>query len=100
MADDSETLNLICALLEHLIAHPQRADGSQGIARWWLGGEVNGLALEQALACLKDENLIEALFAADGRVRWHRKAEVARLIERLAALRAGPALAQEDPCRP
>ena len=97
MADDTKTLSLTCALLKHLLAHPERTDSSEGIARWWFTEELDVVVLERVLCWMKDEQLIEAVLAADGRVRWRRKASLQRLQERSLQLCRGCGLAPEGP---
>ncbi|MCU0922325.1 MAG: hypothetical protein MUF16_18685 [Burkholderiaceae bacterium] len=97
MADDTKTLSLTCALLELLLAHPERNDSSEGIARWWFTEEMDVVVIERVLCWMKDEQLIEAVLAADGRVRWRRKASLQRLQERLLQLGCGRRSAPEGP---
>lgn len=97
MDDDPRTLSLTCALLERLLAHPARMDSSEGIARWWFSEEMDVVVIERVLCWMKDEQLIEAVLAADGRVRWRRQASLQRLHECLQQLRSGRGSAPEGP---
>jgi hypothetical protein len=98
MAVDPATLKVACRLLEQLCLHPHRADTSDGIARWWLAEDVEPALLERALNWLKDEALMEDRPAADGRVRWRRRAGLAELTQRLHAWRVRTDGAPPCPC--
>jgi hypothetical protein len=70
--DDPEVATVICQLNIYLRQHPNAADTSEGIARWWFDaplrptiGQVNA-----ALRSMQALGIVEALHAADGRVRY------------------------------
>lgn len=69
------------ALVSYLLTHPGACDTLDGISRWWFDTEdaVNPKAVKQALDALVERGLLEAIPAADGRVRFRRGAENAAL---------------------
>lgn len=44
---------VVAAVVAHLQAHPLAADSAVGVARWWLGAEHAGIALEDVEAALE-----------------------------------------------
>jgi hypothetical protein len=61
--------------------HPSACDTADGILRWWFETEdgVSPKELKQALDGLVRQGLLEACPAADGRVRFRRRADEAAL---------------------
>lgn len=68
-------------LVSYLLAHPGACDTADGISRWWFETEdgVSPQALKQALDDLLARGLLEACPAADGRVRYRRRADAQAL---------------------
>lgn len=57
------------AILDHLARHPLAADTEPGIAQWWLGAAgvlVTPVELQQALASLLQQGLVECIALPDG----------------------------------
>lgn len=69
------------ALVSYLLTHPGACDTVDGISRWWFDTDdtVSPVQVKQALDQLVEHGLIEASPAADGRVRFRRRAEQAAL---------------------
>ena len=57
-------------LRRHWQQHPQAADTSAGIARWWLAPAAREADVLAALQQLQHEGCVRPQAAADGRVRW------------------------------
>jgi hypothetical protein len=68
-------------LVSYLLAHPGACDTADGILRWWFETEnlVSSQSLKEALVSLVERGLLEASPAADGRVRFKRRADTAAL---------------------
>ena len=62
------------ALASYLRVHPNASDMAEGIRRWWLPEPelVTEDELDEALNWMQLQGLIEAVVAADGRVRFRR----------------------------
>jgi hypothetical protein len=68
-------MDVVRALAQYLRANPLACDSLDGIGRWWLAGHDLGPEdLMQALAWMKERGLVEVLVAADGRLRYRRRA--------------------------
>lgn len=69
-----EILDVVQSLARYLRANPHACDTVEGIARWWFtpDAQPDEKKLETALRWLIVEGLVEALQAADGRVRYRR----------------------------
>jgi hypothetical protein len=77
MNDDTLSLRrIVRSLAVHWRTHPTASDGAEGIRRWWFqtGNEVQMDELRVALAWMQGRGLVEALTAADQRVRYRRSA--------------------------
>ena len=58
-------------LTDYWLTHPLAADTLQGIYRWWVtDASIGPLQVEAGLQRLVAMGLVEALQAADGRVRY------------------------------
>lgn len=69
-ADESERVARL--LVDYWRVHPLASDTADGIRQWWLGGAaVSRPALQRALQSLRRQGLVEAVAAADGRLRYH-----------------------------
>lgn len=70
--DDFAVEALVQQITAYLRDNPMACDTQEGIARWWLapGTGVDGQVLSRALQWMQQRRLIEALSAADGRVRF------------------------------
>lgn len=69
------------ALVRYLLIHPGASDTADGIAHWWFDPEdgVSPKELQQTLESLIERGLLESSCAADGRVRYRRRADLAVL---------------------
>jgi hypothetical protein len=68
-----EVQEVVQALRRYIGDNPHACDSLEGIARWWLGGRFARPRVEDAMALLLDEGMVERLSATDGRVRWRRR---------------------------
>jgi hypothetical protein len=85
---------LACYLREN----PLAGDTQEGIAQWWLGLDPSSLELlDRALHWLTCVGILEAVRAADGRVRYRRVSLTAAVDARLDRLIAGDGTAHQDP---
>jgi hypothetical protein len=68
-------------LVSYVLTHPDACDTADGISRWWFETEdcMRPQELKQALDALVQQGLFEACPAADGRVRFRRRADEAAL---------------------
>jgi hypothetical protein len=87
-----DVLAVVSQLSTYLRTHPQSADTSEGIARWWFDAEPSPTAalVQAALQWMEAMGVVEAQHAADGRVRWRARQGLPDLDLRLAALAARP----------
>jgi len=69
------------ALVTYLITRPGACDTADGIVHWWFDTEhyVSPTELQTTLDHLVEHGLVEASTAADGRVRYRRRAELGAL---------------------
>jgi hypothetical protein len=75
MSNDTLSLRwIVRALAAHWRTNPAASDSAEGIRRWWFPTEkaVAADELGVALAWMQGRALIEALSAADRRVRYRR----------------------------
>jgi hypothetical protein len=79
MDDDLSRCLLVGELAAYLRAHPFACDTAEGIRHWWFETEVAMDELMAALEWMRLHQLVEALGAADGRVRYRRLASVEQL---------------------
>jgi len=80
MRNSPETIDVVCALARYLRANPLACDSLEGIGRWWLATQgVLRKELEQALSLMMQEGLVEQIVATDGRMRYLRCSDDARL---------------------
>ena len=80
-AMDATVQALVAALARYLCEHPAASDSAQGMRHWWLerSTEATEMQLQAALEWMMAQALIERVGAADGRVRYSRRADVAQL---------------------
>lgn len=82
---DDEVTSTIRSLAQYLRTNPHACDSSDGIAQWWLPGDgVSTLALERALEWLARQGVLQAIVGSDGRTRYRRCCNDARLDAALA----------------
>lgn len=81
MAEGTDPTATVRALARYLRANPHASDTVEGIRLWWLepGVEITMERLQKAIAYLLDQGIVEELRAADGRRRYRRTADDARL---------------------
>ena len=73
MSQNASKRELIARLARYLRANPLASDTREGIARWWVGADgVDPAMLDDALAWLVADGVVECMYAADGRVRYRR----------------------------
>jgi Fe2+ or Zn2+ uptake regulation protein len=73
-------VDVVCALARYLRANPLACDSLEGISRWWLAAHpVTPEELMRALNWMKEQGLVEEIVAADGRLRYRRRAPEAML---------------------
>jgi hypothetical protein len=74
---------VVRALCRYWREHPLASDSADGIARWWLGSDVNQPVsmdmLQRALGWLQQQGVAVSSRAADGRLRWRRGGDDAAL---------------------
>jgi hypothetical protein len=66
---------LIDAILAHLADHPLAADSADGVARWWLAGNVpaaSAESVEQALSVMVARGQLRRVELPDGTVIYGR----------------------------
>lgn len=70
---DDKELEIVRRLAGYVDANPFACDSSAGIARWWLHLDIEDTGpLQQALAWMLAQQLMEEIVAADGRLRYRR----------------------------
>ena len=76
MSVDDDVTALVRLLDGYLRNNPLACDTAEGITRWWLGAAApdDSRTLMRALERMQADGTIEALQAADGRVRYRRRA--------------------------
>ena len=65
--------DLVKAILEYLVNHPQAADSVEGVTRWWLAHNGSAPAssdVESALATLVERGLLRRVELPDGTVLY------------------------------
>lgn len=69
---------LVTKLSKYWVEHPFACDTCEGLRRWWLpdGLDASPDVLATALAWMVTQNLAAASTAADGRIRFRRRADV------------------------
>jgi hypothetical protein len=88
ISKSARTVKLVYAIARYFRSHPQACDTLDGVAGWWLTGALTaGPELEVALDILGNEGIVEAVHAADGRIRY-RLASSADALARLDTLLA------------
>lgn len=90
MSDDPDVMSVVTQLCLYLRAHPRSADTAEGAARWWLRTAPAGEKVHAALRWMESLGVVEALRAADGRVRFRLRPGVPDIDARLAALASCP----------
>ena len=85
----------------YLDENPNAGDTADGILQWWLLERTiveQQEALNRALDCLVDRNLIIAVQTADGRRHYHLNAQQTEEIRRLISeAKPGEALGRNNP---
>jgi hypothetical protein len=93
MPVEPEIATIVQQLSRYLRGHPQASDTAEGIARWWGAGHgrASPAAVEAALDWMVTIGVVEVVDAADGRVRYRRRTDVADIDDRLDAIVLDPA---------
>lgn len=87
---DPEVMTTVQQLSQYLCRHPDACDAPEGIARWWVDEPLPPSVVQVALDWMAARGVVEALHAADGRLRYRRAADDATAAERLEALARDP----------
>lgn len=87
---DPEVMTTVQQLSQYLCQHPEACDAPDGIARWWVAEPLPASDVQAALDWMAARGVVEALHAADGRLRYRRPADDASAAERLAVLARDP----------
>lgn len=71
---DDQLTEVVDAILRYLNSHPDAADTSEGIAKWWLPAElrVDAETVHSALARLEAQRLVHRRNNADQHVVYSR----------------------------
>ncbi len=71
-ADDPDVTTVVYQLNIYLRGHPNSADTAEGIARWWFDTPLRPTTeqVSAALRWMQALGVVEALHAADGKVRY------------------------------
>jgi hypothetical protein len=88
-----DVMNIARQLSRYLRDHPDGCDTADGIARWWINADdaaVPIALIETTLEWMAQCQLMEALHAADGHVRYRRAGGAADIDGKLAALARNP----------
>jgi hypothetical protein len=89
MPIDPDVMTIVSHLSRYWRQHPDACDTSEGIARWWIDVDpqpVPATLVEGALGWMSACGVVEALHAADGRVRYRRASADDALDAKLDAL--------------
>ena len=92
-AEHRDVLTIAQQLARYLQDHPDGCDTAEGIARWWmdpLEAAVPEVMMEAALAWMTACQLMEALHAADGRIRYRLASDAADIHGKLQAMVRDP----------
>jgi len=86
MSIPDDQARIAFALVRYLRLHPQASDTAEGIARWWLRGEIDMdvRRVQQALDWMNEAGLIESIHAGDGRKRYRRSSDTVEFERRVA----------------
>jgi len=93
MSIPDDLARIALALVRYLRLHPQASDTAEGIARWWLRGEMRAEVwhVQQVLEWMTEAGLIEGITTRDGRKRYRRSGNNLEFERRVArALRLSP----------
>lgn len=88
-----DVMNIAQQLSRYLRNHPDGCDTAEGIARWWIDADEAAIPValvEAALEWMSECQLMEALHAADGRIRYRRASDAADLNGKLDAMARDP----------
>jgi hypothetical protein len=90
---DPEVMAVAYQLWRYLQNHPDACDTPEGIARWWVHGDLPAPldVVEAALSWMAARGLAEALHAADGRTLYRGVRGSGDLNALMAALAPAPA---------
>ena len=88
-----DVMTIVQHLSRYLRIHPDACDTSEGIARWWIDVDplpVPVTTVETALSWMSSCGVVEALHAADGRIRYRRTSGADDVDAKLDALMDDP----------
>ena len=92
MPAEPEVITTVQQLSRYLRDHPLASDTSDGIAQWWVEarGGASQAVVEAALDWMVGCGIVEAMHAADGRVRYRRRNDIDDIDARLDAMVRDP----------
>ena len=88
----TDAMTIVMHVSRYLRGHPEACDTPAGIARWWLDLDLPApvAVVDEALGLMSAAGVVEAMPAADGRVRYRRHPSAEPLDARLERLERDP----------
>jgi hypothetical protein len=95
----TDAMTIVMHVSRYLRVHPEACDTPVGIARWWLDLDLPAplAVVSEALGLMSAAGVVEAMPAADGRVRYRRRPSAEPLDARLERLERDPRTVFADP---